>query len=155
MRVHVIFFFSGKLVIFLSFYPQFTSAENFCTHCGSQLKDTIIHFGEKGPTEPVPPHHWPAAARFARKADLILCIGSSLKILRKYSCLWNMERKKRERARIVIINLQWTPKDNSSSLKINGKCDDVIRRIMKYLRCGAKSFFAFICREIVTLKSNR
>ena len=45
-----------------------------------------------------------------------------------------MERKKRERARIVIINLQWTPKDNSSSLKINGKCDDVITRVMKYLR---------------------
>ena len=114
----------------------FSLLDNFCTHCGSQLKDTIVHFGEKGPTDPVPPHHWPAAARFARKADLILCIGSSLKILRKYSCLWNMERKKRERARIVIINLQWTPKDNSSSLKINGKCDDVIKKVMKYLRFG-------------------
>ncbi|XP_066560673.1 NAD-dependent protein deacetylase sirtuin-7 isoform X2 [Amia ocellicauda] len=75
-----------------------------CPHCGAELRDTIVHFGERGTLEQ--PLNWKGAAEAAGKADLILCLGSSLK---------------------------WTPKDDLAALKIHGKCDDVIGLLMKEL----------------------
>jgi len=49
-----------------------------CHVCGTELKDTIVHFGEKGSLQS--PHNWVEAADAVAKADLILCLGSSLKV---------------------------------------------------------------------------
>jgi NAD-dependent deacetylase sirtuin 7 len=90
-----------------------------CADCGSDLKDTIVHFGEKGCLEQ--PLNWQGAMDAAMEADTIVCLGSSLKVLRSYKCLWGMERVKQQRPRLYIVNLQYTPKDPVSTLKINGK----------------------------------
>ncbi|XP_045212357.2 uncharacterized protein LOC123563565 [Mercenaria mercenaria] len=103
-----------------------------CQRCGGKLKDTIVHFGEKGGMKS--PYRWKEAVRAANKCDLILCLGSSLKILKKYACLWCMDRVKHKRPKLAIVNLQWTPKDESATLKINGRCDDVLERVMKILK---------------------
>lgn len=49
-----------------------------CHMCGKKLRDTIVHFGEKGGLKS--PYRWKQAARAANNCDIILCLGTSLKV---------------------------------------------------------------------------
>ncbi|XP_067044019.1 NAD-dependent protein deacetylase sirtuin-7-like [Acropora muricata] len=103
----------------------------FCHKCGGQLRDSIVHFGEKGNLRW--PLNWEGALETAKKADCILCLGSSLKVLKTYRALWGMNRVKTRRPNLFIVNLQWTPKDDLAVLKISGRCDDVMKSVMHKL----------------------
>ncbi|XP_054716399.1 NAD-dependent protein deacetylase sirtuin-7-like [Uloborus diversus] len=103
----------------------------FCKKCATELKDTIVHFGEKSI---LPwPMNWKGAVKAVSKADLILCLGTSLKVLRKYHCLWVTDRPPGKRPKLFIVNLQYTPKDSQATLKIHGKCDEVMKHLTSQL----------------------
>lgn len=107
---------------------------HLCRGANNYLIDTIVLYGERSRTQW--PMNWTRASKAASKADLIICLGSSLKTLRSYESLWPKKtggKKGDNDVKLVIVNLQYTSKDKSAVLKINGKCDVVMRLLMNKL----------------------
>jgi NAD-dependent deacetylase sirtuin 7 len=110
------------------------STGRFCSNCSKieekiELRDSIIHFGEK--LRNGSPYNWELAQESIKNADLIVCFGSSLKVLKHYRCLW--PKKIGSAYQLCIVNIQWTPKDKWARLKINGYCDQVFEKLFQRL----------------------
>ena len=109
-------------------------------HSG-HLLDTVVHFGENGRIETRDRlYEWRRAEYAAANADLILCLGSSLKVLKEYRTLWPRRRRSGCGPQLVIVNLQWTPKDATATLKINATCDEVSLRLSHLLQVPVEPY---------------
>jgi NAD-dependent SIR2 family protein deacetylase len=93
-----------------------------CDTCQCYLVDTIINFGE-----PVPEHVWNIATENAKRADLMIVLGSSLKV-RPAMDLPGLAEK------IAICNLQKTPLNSAAVLVIHATCDVVMTRLAEALK---------------------
>ncbi|KAL5861699.1 hypothetical protein ACOSQ4_002995 [Xanthoceras sorbifolium] len=83
--------------------------------CGDRLRDTVVDWEGA-----LPPKEMNLAAEQCRMADVVLSCNLPLKSLRGGG-------------KIVIVNLQPTPKDNKASLVIHGLVDKVISGLIHHL----------------------
>lgn len=90
------------------------------------MLDTIINFGENLPEEPLQ-----CARDHANKADLCLVLGSSLTVSPANEIPETVG--KRRGAKLVICNLQSTPIDRLSDIRIFSKTDDLMARVLSKL----------------------
>ncbi|XVE50846.1 hypothetical protein DITRI_Ditri01bG0196700 [Diplodiscus trichospermus] len=93
--------------------------------CGAKLRDTVLDWEDA-----LPPKEMNQAEKHCRMGDLVLCLGTSLQITP--AC--NLPLKSlRGGGKIVIVNLQKTPKDKKASLVIHAFVDKVIAGVMELL----------------------
>ncbi|RMJ16569.1 hypothetical protein CDV36_003720 [Fusarium kuroshium] len=104
-----------------------------CTRCGGLLHDSIINFGEDLPADA-----FQLATDHAEKADLCLVLGSSLTVTPASGIpqICGMSRK----ARLVICNLQNTPFDRISEMRVYSEADNLMTRVMQGLELPIPTF---------------
>ncbi|KAL9261818.1 NAD-dependent protein deacetylase SRT1-like protein [Drosera capensis] len=105
-----------------------------CCHvaCGAKLRDTVLDWEDALPLKEMN-----LAEKHCRMADLVLCLGTSLQITP--AC--NLPLKcLRGGGKIVIVNLQKTPKDKKASLVIRGLVDKVIAGVIGHLHLRIPPF---------------
>ncbi|XP_030478610.2 NAD-dependent protein deacetylase SRT1 isoform X1 [Cannabis sativa] len=99
-----------------------TSRRCAVKQCGAKLKDTVLDWEDALPTKEMN-----LSEKHCRMADVVLCLGTSLQITP--AC--NLPLKSlRGGGKIVIVNLQKTPKDKKASLVIHGLVDKVVSGAM-------------------------
>lgn len=124
--------------------------------CPGKLKDTLLDWEDD-----LPELDWDRAEAECRQADLILCLGTSLRIEPAASlCTYpnsNHGNKKKSKKKMkmdeqdakqhvqqslgyVIVNLQPTPYDDGAALVIRAKVDDVMRGVMEKLGYGEEDW---------------
>lgn len=99
-----------------------------CLRCGGDLKPHVVFFGESVPA----PRTAAAFARLA-EADGLLVVGSSLMV-------WSGYRFARETVRtgkpLALLNLGTTRADAEATLKVEGRCGDLLPRVVEHLGCA-------------------
>ncbi len=89
-----------------------------CGRCGGILKSATISFGQ-----PVVPEILQLALRAARKADLLMAVGTSLQV---YPVAGAVPAAKQSGARLVIVNAEPTPFDGMASAVLRAPIGTVL-----------------------------
>ena len=89
-----------------------------CAACSSALKPDVVLFGELLPEDAMA-----EAQRLASKADLMLCIGSSLTV---HPVAWLPELTLDTGGRLAIVTSGHTPYDSQAAVKLEG---DVVNEL--------------------------
>ena len=100
--------------------------------CDSLMFDNVLDW-----TTDLPKEDLKTSRRHCREADLVVCLGSSLRI-EPAGGLAFLNRQGGKRT--AICNLQNTPKDRKASMVLRGKVDEVMRIVMKSLGIDVPSF---------------
>lgn len=100
-----------------------------CDACGGPLHDTVLDWEDS-----LPPAELRRADKASSEADLCVCLGTSLQIRPASEMPLNVKRRRlKPRGRLVICNLQPTPKDKLADLVIHARADDVCRAVLRLL----------------------
>ncbi|KAL6400229.1 Sir2 family protein [Ilyonectria robusta] len=117
-----------------------------CARCDGALHDSIINFGEALPAQPLQD-----AFDRAEESDLCLVLGSSLTVTPASLIPQIVGRK--QGAKLVICNLQSTPFDGLSDLRIYSDTDSLMTRVMDILELPIPQFILHR-RLFIQLKSH-
>eukprot|EP01039_Chlorochromonas_danica_P005585 gene5585-6148_t len=99
--------------------------------CQGQLTDFAIDWDTE-----LPSTIFSLARRELRQADLVICIGTSLRIQPAGNMPLTVLRTSKVRdkpGKLVIINLQKTHLDKTANLRIHHYCDEVMKRLCQRL----------------------
>ncbi|XP_057485294.1 NAD-dependent protein deacetylase SRT1-like [Actinidia eriantha] len=100
--------------------------------CGARLRDTVLDWEDALPSKEMNP-----AEKHCKMADVVLCLGTSLQITP--AC--NLPLKSLSGGgKIVIVNLQKTPKDKKANLVIHGLVDKIIAGVIDQLNLRIPPF---------------
>jgi NAD-dependent SIR2 family protein deacetylase len=89
-----------------------------CHRCGGVLKPAVVFFGES-----VPPEKVTYSFRRVDEADAMLVVGSSLTVWSGYRFV---KRAAERGMPIAIVNIGPTRADELATLKIEGKCSEIL-----------------------------
>lgn len=89
-----------------------------CTDCKSDLRDTLLDWEDS-----LPERDWERAQTECEMSDLVICLGTSLRI----EPVGSLPSRAKQ---FVIVNLQRTPYDQDASLIIRNYVDSVMSRLM-------------------------
>lgn len=96
-----------------------------CDACGGRLTDNILDWESALPDDELD-----ATIHHTEQADLVVCMGTSLRITPVCDL---PEQVQANGGKLVIVNLQATPKDQRADLVIHAKCDQVMAQLLKHM----------------------
>ncbi|MHA1768241.1 MAG: SIR2 family NAD-dependent protein deacylase [Candidatus Thorarchaeota archaeon] len=89
-----------------------------CQKCGGVLKSEAVLFGEPLPEEPMA-----KAIELCKNTDLLIVIGTSLSV---YPVAFLPQLAKNHGAKIILVNLEGTNKDNVADIVLRGRATDIV-----------------------------
>ena len=112
-----------------SFAPRRSSRASTSRSQVARLRDQVLDWDDA-----LPPDELRSAEKHSRETCLSLVLGSSLQITP--SCdipLLTVRKRKGKRGKLVIVNLQETPKDRMATMLVRAKTDFVMAGVMRRL----------------------
>lgn len=96
-----------------------------CVECNGNLCDSILNFGEYYDEDLLD-----KAERTGVKADVMLCLGSSMRVGIPADIVSDCGKRK---GKIIIVNLQKTPLDKEAHMIIHARIQVVMKKLMEKL----------------------
>jgi NAD-dependent deacetylase len=93
-----------------------------CPRCGEYLRPAVVWFGEA-----LDPTVWQAAEAACRKADALLVVGTSGEV---YPAAGLVQLAARNRAKIVLVNLELGPLDETADVALRGRAADILLQLI-------------------------
>jgi len=93
-----------------------------CPRCGQYLRPAVVWFGES-----LAPDIWHAAEAACRAADAMLIVGTSGEV---YPAAGLVRLAARNRAKIVLVNLDPSPFDKMADAALHGRAADIVPQLV-------------------------
>ncbi|HEY2586393.1 MAG TPA: NAD-dependent deacylase [Tepidisphaeraceae bacterium] len=93
-----------------------------CPQCGSLLRPAVVWFGES-----LDPAVWTAAERAARRADVLVVVGTSGEV---YPAASLVEFAAGSGAEVIMINLEPGPLDTIANVVVHGCAADIMPQLI-------------------------